>query len=74
MANENNPHKAINPEPGTGEVQGRTFNSQNPGAGSSPAGADISAVDQQEGTMNHGETGGHSVGQEEKNPASQSNP
>jgi hypothetical protein len=59
MANkdENNKNHTTDQQPG-GET-GRTHNSQNPAIEQEGGQQDISAVDQQEGTMNHGETGGH---------------
>jgi hypothetical protein len=40
------------------KVEGRTHNSQNPAIEQADSHEDISAVDQQEGNMSHGETGG----------------
>ena len=57
MTNENNNHKNHTTEQQTGNELGRTYNSQHPGVEQTNADNDISAVDQQEGTMNHGETG-----------------
>lgn len=70
MASEKNTNKNHTIEPNEGEVHGRTFNSQNPEIDKSSAIADISAVDQQQGNMNHGETGLDSFTEEgEKPPA-----
>jgi hypothetical protein len=40
-------------------IHGRIHNSQNPALEQNGAQSDISSVDQQEGNMNHGETGGN---------------
>lgn len=45
---------------------GRTHNSQDPAVAPQEASNDISSVDQQEGTMNHGETGANLKANEEK--------
>lgn len=57
MANNGNTGTNGSISPNEGEVKGRTYNSQNPSVDKAAAKADISAVDQQEGTMTHGETG-----------------
>jgi hypothetical protein len=46
-------------EPGEDAIRGRVHNSQNPDFDSENASHDISSVDQQEGTMKHGESGGN---------------
>lgn len=53
-----NNHKNQTTEESHGDdVHGRTYNSKNPAVDKASAATDISAVDQQEGTMNNGETG-----------------
>lgn len=43
----------------TGDIRGRIHNSQNPDLEQHGVSNDISSVDQQEGNMNHGESGGN---------------
>lgn len=55
--------------PPNDDVLGRTHNSQHPEAEKTGAQEDISAVDQQEGNMKHGETGGADFGPQEQSPS-----
>jgi hypothetical protein len=57
MATENNNKNQTTQPPQDDAIRGRIYNSQNPELDNVAANADISAVDQQEGTMNNGETG-----------------
>lgn len=66
MENENNTNKNHTIEPNEGEVHGRTYNSHNPTVDKQSASADISAVDQQEGNMEPGETGAAAFTKEQK--------
>ena len=70
MPNNNINHKNHTTEPTNGEVKGRTYNSQHPDVDRAASNADISAVDQQEGSMNPGETGADNLSQGEKEGSS----
>lgn len=72
MANEYNNKNQTTQQPENDDVHGRTHNSQNPDVDKSAASADINAVDQQEGTMNHGETGVDSFSEKEDGPSGKS--
>ncbi len=61
MATENNHKNQTIDETPNGGAQGRTHNSQDPKDDNAADLADISAVDQQEGNMNHGEVGDDSL-------------
>lgn len=71
MAIENS-NKNQTTQPTEEEIRGRTYNSQNPDVDKSAASADISSVDQQEGTMNHGETGVDSFSENEEKSSDKS--
>jgi hypothetical protein len=51
------------------ETQGRTHNSQHPDVENGGEQQDISAVDQQEGNLKHGETGGTDFGHQQQSPS-----
>lgn len=51
--------------PANDPIHGRTHNSQNPEMEEQSSRQDISKVDQQEGNMNHGETGDRLTQKEE---------
>ena len=52
--------------PPDNELQGRTHNSQHPAGEQAGGQQDISEVDQQEGNLQHGETGGTDFGSQEQ--------
>ena len=62
MANgdENKNNNAVK-EQGNEDISGRTHNSNNPAFEKEDASNDISSIDQQEGNMNNGESGGNFV-------------
>lgn len=67
MGNDKNENTSSQQRGGSGNNgQGRTYNSQDPAVEPQEARRDISGVDQQEGAMNHGETGANLRPENEK--------
>lgn len=67
MADDKNQNTSTQQSSGEKEPHGRTHNSQNPELEKQGSQHDISRVDQQEGNMNNGESGGNFTQNEKRN-------